>query len=75
MVPLNVPVWFAIASILGPLGERLHRWTQVGQFGHLFDSRGRIGPVAMEGGELDKKYAERPPIDLLRPYDADKMTA
>ena len=42
MVPLNVPVWFAIASILGPLGERLHRWTQVGQLGHLFDSRGRI---------------------------------
>ena len=26
------------ASILGPLGERLHRWTQVGQFGYLFDN-------------------------------------
>jgi type IV secretion/conjugal transfer VirB4 family ATPase len=26
------------ASILGPLGERLHRWTQAGQFGHLFDN-------------------------------------
>jgi type IV secretory pathway VirB4 component len=25
-------------SILGPLGERLHRWTQAGQFGHLFDN-------------------------------------
>lgn len=25
------------ASILGPLGERLHRWLQSGQFGHLFD--------------------------------------
>jgi type IV secretion system protein VirB4 len=27
-----------LASILGPLGERLHRWTQAGQFGHLFDN-------------------------------------
>jgi len=27
-----------VASILGPLGERLHRWTQAGQFGHLFDN-------------------------------------
>ena len=26
------------ASILGPLGERLHRWTRAGQFGHLFDN-------------------------------------
>jgi type IV secretion/conjugal transfer VirB4 family ATPase len=26
------------ASIIGPLGERLHRWTQAGQFGHLFDN-------------------------------------
>jgi type IV secretion/conjugal transfer VirB4 family ATPase len=26
------------ASILGPLGERLHRWTQAGQFGHHFDN-------------------------------------
>ena len=26
------------ASILGPLGERLYRWTQLGQFGHLFDN-------------------------------------
>lgn len=25
-------------SILGPLGERLHRWTQAGQFGYLFDN-------------------------------------
>ncbi len=27
-----------VASILGPLGERLHRWTRSGQFGHLFDN-------------------------------------
>ncbi len=26
------------ASILGPLGEHLHRWTEAGQFGHLFDN-------------------------------------
>jgi type IV secretion system protein TrbE len=26
------------ASLLGPLGERLHRWTRAGQFGHLFDN-------------------------------------
>jgi type IV secretion system protein VirB4 len=26
------------ASILGPLGERLHRWVQAGQFGYLFDN-------------------------------------
>jgi type IV secretion/conjugal transfer VirB4 family ATPase len=26
------------AFILGPLGERLHRWTQAGQFGYLFDN-------------------------------------
>jgi type IV secretion/conjugal transfer VirB4 family ATPase len=26
------------ASILGPRGERLHRWTQAGQFGYLFDN-------------------------------------
>lgn len=26
------------ASILGPLGDHLHRWTQAGQFGHLFDN-------------------------------------
>jgi type IV secretion/conjugal transfer VirB4 family ATPase len=26
------------ASMLGPLGDRLHRWTRAGQFGHLFDN-------------------------------------
>lgn len=26
------------AAILGPLGERLGRWTRAGQFGHLFDN-------------------------------------
>jgi type IV secretion system protein VirB4 len=26
------------ASMLGPLGERLHRWTRVGQFGYVFDN-------------------------------------
>ena len=24
--------------MLGPLGERLHRWTRAGQFGYLFDN-------------------------------------
>jgi type IV secretion/conjugal transfer VirB4 family ATPase len=28
-----------LASILGPLGQRLHRWTRAGQFGYLFDNR------------------------------------
>jgi len=26
------------ASMLGPLGERLYRWTQAGQFGYVFDN-------------------------------------
>jgi type IV secretion/conjugal transfer VirB4 family ATPase len=26
------------ASMLGPLGERLHRWTRAGQFGYVFDN-------------------------------------
>lgn len=26
------------ASMLGPLAERLHRWTRAGQFGYVFDN-------------------------------------
>ena len=26
------------ASMIGPLGERLHRWTRAGQFGYVFDN-------------------------------------
>jgi type IV secretion/conjugal transfer VirB4 family ATPase len=37
-LPAEIRTLTNFASILGPLGERLHRWTQVGQFGHLFDN-------------------------------------
>jgi type IV secretion system protein VirB4 len=37
-LPVDIRTLTNFASILGPLGERLHRWTQVGQFGHLFDN-------------------------------------
>ena len=37
-LPLEIRTLTNFASILGPLGERLHRWTQAGQFGHLFDN-------------------------------------
>ncbi len=37
-LPLEVRTLSNFASILGPLGERLHRWTQAGQFGYLFDN-------------------------------------
>ena len=37
-LPLEIRTLSNFASILGPLGERLHRWTQAGQFGHLFDN-------------------------------------
>jgi type IV secretion system protein VirB4 len=37
-LPREIRTLTNFASILGPLGERLHRWTQVGQFGHLFDN-------------------------------------
>jgi len=38
MLPPEIRTLTNFASILGPLGERLHRWTQAGQFGHLFDN-------------------------------------
>ncbi len=37
-LPLEIRTLSNFASILGPLGERLHRWTRAGQFGHLFDN-------------------------------------
>ncbi len=37
-LPLEIRTLSNFASILGPLGERLYRWTQAGQFGHLFDN-------------------------------------
>jgi len=37
-LPLDIRTLSNFASILGPLGERLHRWTQAGQFGYLFDN-------------------------------------
>jgi type IV secretion/conjugal transfer VirB4 family ATPase len=37
-LPAEIRTLTNFASILGPLGERLHRWTQDGQFGHLFDN-------------------------------------
>jgi type IV secretion/conjugal transfer VirB4 family ATPase len=37
-LPVAIRTLTNFASILGPLGERLHRWTLAGQFGHLFDN-------------------------------------
>ena len=37
-LPARIRTLTNFASILGPLGERLHRWTEAGQFGHLFDN-------------------------------------
>ncbi len=37
-LPAAIRTLTNVASILGPLGERLHRWAQAGQFGHLFDN-------------------------------------
>ena len=37
-LPREIRTLTNFASILGPLGERLHRWTQAGQFGYLFDN-------------------------------------
>lgn len=37
-LPAEIRTLTNFASILGPLGERLHRWTREGQFGHLFDN-------------------------------------
>jgi type IV secretion system protein VirB4 len=37
-LPSEIRTLTNFASILGPLGERLHRWTQAGQFGHIFDN-------------------------------------
>ncbi len=42
-LPLEIRTLSNFASIVGPLGERLHRWTRfgsqgAGQFGHLFDN-------------------------------------
>ncbi|MFP5227940.1 MAG: VirB4 family type IV secretion system protein [Acidobacteriota bacterium] len=42
-LPAPIRTLTNVASILGPLGERLHRWTRfgsqgAGQFGHLFDN-------------------------------------
>ena len=37
-LPAEIRTLTNFASILGSLGERLHRWTQAGQFGHLFDN-------------------------------------
>ena len=37
-LPADIRTLTNFASIIGPLGERLHRWTHAGQFGHLFDN-------------------------------------
>jgi type IV secretion/conjugal transfer VirB4 family ATPase len=37
-LPYEIRTLTNFASILGPLGERLHRWAQAGQFGHIFDN-------------------------------------
>ena len=37
-LPAEIRTLTNFASILGPLGGRLHRWTKAGQFGHLFDN-------------------------------------
>jgi type IV secretion system protein VirB4 len=37
-LPAEIRTLTNFASILGPLGERLHRWTHAGQFGYLFDN-------------------------------------
>jgi len=37
-LPAGIRTLTNVASILGPLGERLHKWTRAGQFGHLFDN-------------------------------------
>jgi type IV secretion system protein VirB4 len=37
-LPAQLRTLSNFASILGPLGDRLHRWTQLGQFGYLFDN-------------------------------------
>jgi type IV secretion system protein VirB4 len=37
-LPAEIRTLTNFASILGPLGERLHRWTHAGQFSHLFDN-------------------------------------
>jgi type IV secretion system protein VirB4 len=37
-LPAEIRTLTNFASILGPLSERLHRWTQAGQFGYLFDN-------------------------------------
>jgi type IV secretion/conjugal transfer VirB4 family ATPase len=37
-LPAEIRTLTNFASILGALGERLHRWTQAGQFGYLFDN-------------------------------------
>ena len=37
-LPREIRTLTNFASILGPLEERLHRWTQAGQFGYLFDN-------------------------------------
>jgi type IV secretion system protein VirB4 len=37
-LPAEIRTLTNFASILGPLGERLHRWIRAGQFGHLFDN-------------------------------------
>jgi|SRR5579884_584060 len=37
-LPREIRTLSNFASIVGPLGERLHRWTKAGQFGHLFDN-------------------------------------
>ena len=37
-LPAEIRTLSNFASILGPLGERLQRWTGAGQFGYLFDN-------------------------------------
>ena len=37
-LPREIRTLTNFASIVGPLGERMHRWLQSGQFGYLFDN-------------------------------------
>ena len=37
-LPREIRTLTNFASIVGPLGERLHRWLESGQFGYLFDN-------------------------------------
>jgi type IV secretory pathway VirB4 component len=79
-LPPEIRTLTNFASILGPLGERLHRWTRAGQFGHIFDIHSNLNLITDKGSvysfTLDDQESAEPDLKvIIEPSDASALAA